>query len=425
MKRLYWLLLCFFVFTGSYAQNFEDYFENKTLRIDYLFSGDAEHQAIYLDELSQLPTWAGRRHQLTEFPLEGDGQILMRDLESKECIYKSTFSSHLDGWIYSDDAKEVAKGFEHTCLLPYPKQPVEVEVTLFNSHREPFLTYKHVVRPDDVLIHPRGTTHVTPHRYLLQNGSEADCIDVAFLAEGYREEEMELFYQDAQIACDALFSHEPFKSLKHKFNMVAVASPSLDSGVSFPSKGVWKETAILSHFDTNHIERLLSSDQTKTIHNLLAGIPYEHIIILANTETYGGGGLYNGFAFTAAHHPAYSSVIVHEFGHSFGGLADEYFSANDALTDTCPLDVEPWSPNVTTLIDFASKWEDMLPPDTPRPTPEDQEENYPVGLYEGGSYSAKGVYRPAVNCRMKSNGYPVFCPVCQRSLQRLIEFYVP
>ena len=134
----------------------------------------------------------------------------------------------------------------------------------------------------------------------------------------------------------------------------------------------------------------------KSIHNALAGIPYEHIIILANTDVYGGGGIYNSYTLTTAHHPMFKPVVVHEFGHSFGGLADEYFYEDDTMTDTYPV-----------------------------PTPVAQQKNYPVGVYEGGGYSFKGIYRPAYNCRMKTNEHPEFCPVCQRAIRRIIEFYVP
>ena len=163
----------------------------------------------------------------------------------------------------------------------------------------------------------------------------------------------------------------------------------------------------------------------KSIHNALAGIPYEHIIILANTDVYGGGGIYNSYTLTTAHHPMFKPVVVHEFGHSFGGLADEYFYEDDTMTDTYPLDVEPWEQNITTRVNFASKWEDMLPPHIPVPPPVAQQKNYPVGVYEGGGYSFKGIYRPAYNCRMKTNEHPEFCPVCQRAIRRIIEFYVP
>ena len=280
MKHICCIILCFCTSIGSYAQNFADYFQNKTLRVDYIFTGDATQQAIYLDELSQLPTWAGRQHHLSELPLEGNGQIIVKDLASKQCIYKTSFSSLFQEWLSTDEAKETAKGFENTFLLPYPKQPVEVEVTLYSPRKKRLATYKHIVRPDDILIHKRGVSHVTPHRYMLQSGNEKDCIDVAILAEGYTEKEMDVFYQDAQRTCESLFSYEPFRSMKSKFNIVAVASPSTDSGVSVPRENQWKQTAVHSHFDTFYSDRYLTTSRVKSVHNALAGIPYEHIIIL-------------------------------------------------------------------------------------------------------------------------------------------------
>ena len=423
MKHICCIILCFCTSIGSYAQNFADYFQNKTLRVDYIFTGDATQQAIYLDELSQLPTWAGRQHHLSELPLEGNGQIIVKDLASKQCIYKTSFSSLFQEWLSTDEAKETAKGFENTFLLPYPKQPVEIEVTLYSPRKKTMATYKHIVRPDDILIHKRGVSHVTPHRYMLQSGNEKDCIDVAILAEGYTEKEMDIFYQDAQRTCESLFSYEPFRSMKGKFNIVAVASPSTDSGVSVPRENLWKETAIHSHFDTFYSDRYLTTSRVKAINDALAGIPYEHIIILANTEQYGGGGIYNAFTLTTAHHPNFRPVVVHEFGHSFGGLADEYFYDEDVMNGLYPLNIEPWEQNITTRINFASKWEDMLTKATPVPTPVADKAKYPIGVYEGGGYSAKGIYRPAFDCRMRTNEYPTFCPVCQRAIQRIIEFY--
>ncbi len=425
MKHICCIILCFCTSIGSYAQNFADYFQNKTLRVDYIFTGDATQQAIYLDELSQLPTWAGRQHHLSELPLEGNGQIIMKDLASKQCIYKTSFSSLFQEWLSTDEAKETAKGFENTFLLPYPKQPVEIEVTLYSPRKKTMATYKHIVRPNDILIHKRGVSHVTPHRYMLQSGNEKDCIDVAILAEGYTEKEMDIFYQDAQYTCESLFSYEPFRSMKGKFNIVAVASPSTDSGVSVPRENLWKETVVHSHFDTFYSDRYLTTSRVKSIHNALAGIPYEHIIILANTDVYGGGGIYNSYTLTTAHHPMFKPVVVHEFGHSFGGLADEYFYEDDVMTDTYPLDIEPWEQNISTQVNFASKWKDILPSGTPIPTPITERKEYPVGVYEGGGYSAKGIYRPAYDCRMKTNSYPEFCPVCQRAIRRMIKFYVP
>lgn len=423
MKKHILFLLCLIAVSSTRAQVFADHFADKTLRVDYIFNGNASGQAICLDGLSALPTWAGRKHHLAELPLQGNGQIIMRNAASGKTIYTTSFSSLFQEWLETDEARNVTKGFENTFLLPYPLQPVEIEITLLDPRRNVRASMKHIVHPNDVLIEQKGNSHITPHKYLLHNDSPEKCIDVAILAEGYTLQEMQTFYEDAVIACKSIFDHEPFKSMKKRFNVVAVASPSTDSGVSVPRLNEWKHTAFGSHFSTFYSDRYLTTSRVKAIHDALAGIPYEHIIILANTEEYGGGGIYNSYTLTTAHHPMFRPVVVHEFGHSFGGLADEYFYDNDVMTDTYPLDIEPWEQNISTQVDFAAKWKDMLSENTPVPTPAEVSENYPTGVYEGGGYSAKGIFRPAENCRMRTNEYPAFCPVCQRALRRIIEFY--
>ena len=425
MKRIVVFCLSFSMLGSIQAQKFEDYFENKTLRTDYIFSGDSGKQQVYLDELSSLPQWAGRRHHLSELPLAGNGEITMKDKASGEVIYRTSFSSLFQEWLGEEEATRVKKGFENSFLLPFPKKDAVVTVSLKNAHQEVCASLTHDIRPDDILIHQRGTARITPHRYLHRSGSMEDCIDVAILAEGYSEAEMDLFYQDATATCEALFAHEPFGKLKNRFNIVAVASPSEDSGVSIPLKNEWKSTAVSSHFSTFYSDRYLTTSRVKSIHNWLAGIPYEHIIILANTDTYGGGGIYNSYTLTTAHHPMFKPVVVHEFGHSFGGLADEY-AYSEAPSPLYPYSIEPWEQNITTLVDFGSKWKDMVPEGTPVPTPVKTSANEiytSVGVYEGAGYTKKGIYRPVTECRMKINEAPAFCPVCQRALEKLILFY--
>lgn len=423
MKVSTLLITLLFLSVCVQAQNFEEYFINKSLRMDYVFTGNFNKQQISLKELSQLPSWAGKRHHLSTVPLLGNGEVIMRDVKTQKCIYKMSFSSLFQEWLSTDQAKTTSRSFENTYILPYPIAPVEVEISLFYAVNKVAASMKTIINPKDILIKQKGLTHITPHKYLIKNGDEKECIDIAILAEGYTSTEMNLFYQDAEIACESIFSHEPFKSMKKKFNVVAVASPSVDSGVSIPHLKEWKETAFGSHFDTFYSKRYLTSTHLSAIHDALAGIPYEHIIILANTEQYGGGGIYNAFTLTTAHHSKFRPVVVHEFGHSFGGLADEYFYDGDVMDNTYPLNVEPWEPNITTQVDFASKWKDMLEKDTPIPTPIAEKEKYPIGVYEGAGYSAKGIYRGSYDCRMRTNECPAFCPICQRALKRLINFY--
>ena len=423
-KTLFSLILSSLLLPGQ-AQDFDTYFTDRTLRVDYLFTGDAQKQEVYLDELCALPHWAGRRQHLSELPLEGNGNITMKDKATGEVIYRTSFSSLFQEWISEKEAQSVKRGFENTFLLPYPKQAAIVTIELKDVRHRTSASFTHEVNPNDILIHQRGSTHVTPHRYLLKNGEAKDCIDIAILAEGYTAEEMELFYRDAQAACDAIFAHEPFARLKDRFNVVAVASESEDSGVSIPRKNEWKATALSSHFDTFYSDRYLTSRSVKAMHNWLAGIPYEHVVILANTDTYGGGGIYNSYLLTTAHHPMFRPVVVHEFGHSFGGLGDEYAYTSEP-SPMYPYDIEPWEPNITTLVNFESKWKDMVPEGTPIPTTPEKDRKLlysKVGVYEGGGYTLKGIYRPTTECRMKINEAPRFCPVCERALEKMIHFY--
>lgn len=259
------------------------------------------------------------------------------------------------------------------------------------------------------------------------------------MAEGYSEMEMGKFYHDCQRVADALFDHEPFTSLKQRFNVIAVASPSLDSGPSIPHLGQWRRTAAGTHYDTFYSDRYLMSQDVHRIYDLLSDVPFEIIIVLVNSSTYGGGGIYNHLTVTTSDHPTFKQVLVHEFGHGYAGLGDEYFY-DDAYESMYPADTEPWEPNLTTLVDFQSKWADMLPEGTPVPTlpqnipdyrnikseKERQQLNAAtqrVGVYEGGGYQSKGVFRPCQECRMKINEVELFCPVCTRAIVRMTDFY--
>lgn len=234
---------------------------------------------------------------------------------------------------------------------------------------------------------------------------------------------MDSFISHATVAVNEMLSYEPYKRYADRFNFIAVESPSNESGVSIPLQGRWPDTAFGAHFSTFHSDRYLTTPRVKLVHDALEGIPYEHIIILANTPQYGGGGIYNSYLLTSALTPQFKPVVVHEFGHSFGGLADEYFYTGDVMEDSYPFDIEPWEPNITTLVDFGSKWKPLLKKGTPVPTPIEKKKKYPLGVYEGGGYSWKGIYRPADECRMRNNEYPTFCPACEDALERLIRFY--
>ena len=421
MRTLAIILMCIVAKAAS-AQVFDDYFEDKTLRIDYIFSGNSSSQAISLDQLNQSPRWYGKRSNLSEVPVEGNGAIIVREHSKENIIYKNSFSTLFQEWQTTDEAKTTIKAFENVFLVPMPKDTVDITVELRNNRREVVASMTHVVNPKDILIRHIGE-HKTPYETMHQAADTTRCINIAFVAEGYTREEMPIYIEDVKKSIDALFSHEPFKSRKEVFNIIAVEPASEESGTSVPRKGIWKRTALGSHFDTFYTERYLTTLHLKRLHDVLAGLPYEHIIVLVNTEVYGGGGILNSYNLSAAHHAKTLPVVVHEFGHSFAGLADEYAYDNEPIP-MYPADIEPWEPNITTLKDFHGKWEQMISKKTPVPTPADKKYADAVGVYEGAGYSLNGVYRPMQDCRMRTNENPTFCPVCQKAINNLIDFYV-
>lgn len=421
-KKLTLTLLA--LLTGLGAPRAQQLDLDRTLRVDYIFSGDATRQEVSVCELTSLAGWAGRRHNLDRLPLKGNGQLTLADARTGKVLYRHSFSTLFQEWLNSEEATRTRKAFENVFLLPMPTDSARLTVTLQGNHGRLLTEYTHTIRPGDILLRPLDGRPTPPHRYILRSGAPEACIDVAMVAEGYTEDEMDDFYAKAREAAEALFAHEPFRHLKDRFNVVAVAAPSPQSGVSIPGQGVWRQTALGAQFDTFYSDRYLTTLNLRHLNDVLTGIPYEHIIILANTDNYGGGGIYNSYTLSMTRHRHFRPVVVHEFGHSFAGLADEYYY-DDQYTAFYYPDTEPWEQNLTTLKDFPSKWADMLPQGTPVPTPPDAAHTERIGVYEGGGYQSKGVYRAFQECRMKINDWPEFCPVCRRAIERLVDFYAP
>lgn len=410
MKRFLLAIVCVMMSVSIYAQDFDKWFSDKTLRIDYIFSGNDHEQHIAVDELCQEPRWYGKRQRLAEVPVEGNGQITVRDHKTGRVIYRNSFSTLFQEWQSYPEAKTATKSFENVFLVPMPKDTADITVDLRDNRRQVTSSLTHTVVPSDILIRHIGEKGVTPYVTLQQADDTTRCIHIAYVAEGYTKTEMPLFLEDARKAMGFLFSYEPFKSTKGRFNIVAVESPSVDSGTSIPGKGIWKNTALHSNFDTFYSDRYLTTLHLKDLHNWLAGTPYEHIIVLVNTDKYGGGGILNSYNLSMTHHDCFRPVVVHEFGHSFAGLADEYAYDTEEVP-MYPHDVEPWEKNITTKVNFHGKWENLIGKD-PK-----------AGFYEGAGYSPKGVYRAYPDCRMRTNEYPEFCPACKQAIQSVIDFY--
>ncbi len=408
MKRLLTLAAAVFAALALGAQPLPEPLTEGTLRVDYVFSGTDRSCTIALDRLSCMDGWAGRRVHLDSLALRGNGQIRMHDAATGRLLYCNSFSTLFQEWQATEEATRVQKSFQNVFLLPMPSVPVDVTVVLYDFHRNVAARLTHRVDPADILIRRIGDNPPAT-RDLLRSGPAESCIDVVILPEGYTAAEMDTFYADAAIAVESFLNHPVCKELQDRFNFVAVELPSAQSGVSVPRRGEWKDTALGSHFDTFYSDRYLTTLQLSRMHDLLAGVPYEHIIILANTDTYGGGGIFNSYTLTTAHHSAFRPGVVHEFGHSFAGLADEY-AYDDQYEEQYFPDIEPWEPNITTQADFGAKWQGMMGKDG-------------VGLIEGAGYQSKGVWRATEDCRMRTNAAPDFCPVCAEAVRSMVGFY--
>lgn len=410
--------------SSAKAQDFSQYFSNNTLRINLILGGNAENQSIMIKDLESVPNWYGRKNHLSELPIEGNAQFELKDKKTGLTIYRNSLSTLFQEWLTYPEAKTTTRAFENVILTPMPKDTAILRIDLRNNRREIVKTLTETIIPSDILIRRANNRH-QPYEVLQSAKDSTHCIHIAFIAEGYTEKEMDKFLADAQTATDAIFQHEPFKEFKDRFNIIAVKTASEDSGTSVPHDGIWKNTALGSNFDTFYSERYLTTLNLFKTHDLLEGTPYEHIIILVNTDVYGGGGILNFYNLVSTGHKYFKPVIVHEFGHSFAGLADEYAYEQEQL-GMYPKDVEPWEPNITTLKDFHGKWENLIKKGTKIPTPTSKnpkEIKQKVGLFQGAGYDLKNVYRGVQDCRMRTNSNPEFCIVCQDALTKLIKFY--
>lgn len=406
-------------------------FSDSTLRIDYILGGGPEGSRIFLMGQSKQPGWAGRHYNLKTTPLKGNGTILVKDPESGDTLYNNSFSTLFLEWIATPEAKETSQSFENSFLVPLPKSEADISISLRNNKDAEIASLTHRYRPDDELIRKTGNNPL-PYTYIHKAQDSAHAIDLAILAEGYSESEMDHFMEAARRVSQEILSYEPFKSRKDNFNIVAVLTPSEESGVSIPLKDKWVNTRYGSHYSTFYSGRYLTAPRVIKMHQDLEGIPYENILILVNTEEYGGGGIFNSYQIAAADNKFTLPVAVHEFGHSFGGLADEY-NYDDNSDETYAEGIEPWEPNITTLVNFGSKWENLVTTDKiPTPWVERPLENnanldlnsMPIGAYEGAGYKKTGIYRPSETCRMRDNYFPEFCKICENSLLETIDFYI-
>ena len=417
-------LFIFFLLTPAYSQsiNFDDYFVSKTLRLDFIHAGDYQNENYFLEEMKTEPFWGGSKVNLIDEFRYGENIVEVYDEASGKLIYSRGFATLFQEWKATDEAKNVPKSFYETVVIPYPKNPVRIEIS--GRMRKPDFKkmYSVTVNPNDYFIQPESKPRFNTGK-LVYNGEPESKVDIVFLPDGYTEAEMEKFEKDAKRMVGYFYGCEPFSEYKNSFNFWVVYAQSDESGTDFPGKRIYKNTILNSSFYTFNTERYLMTDDIKTVRDLAGHVPYDQIYILVNSDTYGGGGIYNYYSLTSVDNKYVDYVLVHEFGHGFASLADEYYTSDVAVEDYYDLNFEPYEPNITTLKDFGKKWSALVEEGTPIPTPPTAEYENTVGAFEGGGYVAKGVFRPRQDCTMKSIKYNYFCPVCRNAIIEMIKFY--
>jgi len=418
------LISLFLLFiTISYSQvNFDDYFENKTLRLDYFHSGDKENDFYSFDELIEEPFWGGSKINLIDKFNYGKYKFEVYDEASNTMIYSRGYSTIFNEWQTTEEAKHTTKSFNETVVFPFPKNSVIVKFYASNRKNEWIKKFEYEVNPKNYFIKPERVAEYKKFE-VLNSGDPSVKVDIVIIPEGYTEAEMDSFKKDCERFSGYLFNSSPFRENKDKFNIWGIEAPSLESGTDIPKEDVWKKTLVNSSFYTFDLERYVMSYDNKAIRNVASNAPYDQIYVLVNSDKYGGGSIYDHYSMCTINNKYSEFTITHEFGHGFTSLADEYYTSDVAYQDFYPLDVEPTDPNLTTLVDFDSKWKDLVEDGTPIPTPDTNEYKNKVGAFEGGGYIEKGIYRPAHDCTMKSIKVDNFCPVCKRAIQQMIDFY--
>jgi hypothetical protein len=426
------------------SESFDRWFEPATMRFDFHHAGDATSEEYFFADLHREPFWGGSRVSLIDDKEYGNQFFKVVDVATNRVIYSRGYCTLWNEWQLTAEAKTVRKSMPESLIFPFPKNDVRIEIYTRDNRGEWVEKFEQTVSPRSKFVASY------PRRYdtfdVSLGDDTAHAIDIVLLPEGYTDAERQKFETACADFARAFFSFEPYRELRRKFNIRAVWVPSHDSGVSTPGNGEWLNTSAKAGFWTFDSERYQMTEDFHTLRDQAGHVPYELIYVLSNTDKYGGGGIYNFYGISSAGDktPSKAGVYIHEFGHLLMGLGDEYVGgvSYDELS-MYPADREPWEVNLTTLVDFESKdWSRMLAPGTPVPTPlrkpapehitapksgskpaKDRVAAYKLGVYEGGGYSTKGVYRPWPNCLMNNlHSIDKFCPVCEAGIRDQIEF---
>jgi hypothetical protein len=423
MRTIISFILFSALITVSAQESFNKYFTDKVLRFDFMLAGNSEKTAVYPVGLKEEPFWAGSETNLINPFNSGNFKYEVYDAGTNTLIYSRPFCTLFQEWQTTAEAKSVDRSFYEVATMPYPKE--KVRFILSKRERNGLFSnlYETTIDPASYFIRKENPLNVAVTK-VYGSGDPHTSVDLAFIAEGYKADEMGKFREDVKKMADILFAEAPFSDYKDRFNIWAVEAISQDSGTDVPGEHIYVNTALNSSFYTFDIDRYLTTQDIKAVNDYAAAVPHDNIIVLINSTRYGGGGVYNYYTGTTTGNQLSPKVFIHEFGHGFAGLADEYYTSTVAYDEFYPLNVEPWEPNITTMVNFGAKWKKMIAKDIPIPTPPEEKYKDVTGLFEGGGYSAKGIFRSEMDCRMKSNGPKGYCSVCRNAVKEMIEFYL-
>lgn len=463
---------------------FEQYFEDKTLRIDYHYIGDASTTKINLNEVFSYGTWAGSKSNLIDQFHFGQSQFKIIDLQSNQLIYTQGFDTYFNEYQTTDKAiAGEIKSFEQSALIPRPKSPFQFIIEKRDALNQLHEIFSIIIDPQKeakILELSDSTIEVFT---ILENGKPENKIDLVIIGDGYTAEEAGKFESDLKRLTRYFFSVEPFKSHQNKFNIRGVMKPSEDSGINNPRGNEFKNTSLSTSFNALDVDRYLMTENITAVQNIAAYVPHDAILIMANTDKYGGGGIYNYYCTFSADDIDAGFLMLHEFGHSFFGLGDEYYVSESAYNDFYPEGHEPLAANITADTNSASvKWKHLFSENIEIPTPwekdiyDAQQLNWQkeskilseeiaalkenkvseatikekkniyylkeqahksriqeilthskfsnqVGLFEGAGYTSKGLFRPAITCIMFTQEQH-FCSVCEEAIIKMMEWYV-
>ena len=455
------LLFCFFSFsTPSFAAP-------RTLRVDYYHTGNSHEEWFSLDRVVLEPLeWPGNLNKSIDESQMGNYLFEVRERGSGKLLYSRGFNSVFGEWKTTEEALHGNRTFSESLRFPTPDAPVEVSLKERDGsgfHE----VWKTVVDPKDKFVDRSRPPSPGALMELQKMGDPATKVDLLVLGDGYTAAERGKFERDARRFMEALFSTSPFSEHRKDFNVWGLCPAAEEAGVSRPSSGIYRRSPVGAAYDTFGSERYVLTTENRVLRDVASFAPYEFIEILVNGQTYGGGGIFNQYATVAIDNLWAGYVGVHEFGHQFAGLADEYYTSDVAYLPA-EKKTEPWEPNVTALLDPANlKWKDLVAAGTPVPTPWNKEEfdrferdiqrqrkelraagkpeaeidelfrkerekedamlgseKYAgkVGAFEGANYEAKGYYRPELDCIMFTR-HKTFCAVCRRAIERIIGMY--